>query len=170
MPPENNFAFIDSNNLYQAISGLGWKLDFAKFRKFLSDKYNVRQAYLFLGFMPANQAMYTTLQQKGYILVFKPTLTYGNGKTKGNCDADLVLKAMIEYGNYDKAVVVSGDGDFYSLIDYLKTQNKLKQVLVPDQNIYSALLKNINTASIKYLSFISPLRGKLEYFSRPKTP
>ena len=46
-------------------------------------------------------------------------LRYRDGHTKGNCDADLVLKAMVEYPNYEQAVIVNGDGDFYSLIDHL---------------------------------------------------
>ncbi len=160
---ENNAAFIDSNNLYQAMKMLGWKLDDGKFRKFLSDKYSVQKAYLFIGYMPKNQAMYTKLQQKGYILVFKPVLTYKDGTTKGNCDADLVLRAMVEYVNYDKAVIVAGDGDYYSLVDHLRTQNKLKQVLIPNEKRYSALLKKVNDEHLKYISFVSRMRSKLEY-------
>ncbi len=159
----NNAAFVDSNNLYQAMKVIGWKLNYDKFRVFLSDKYDIKKAYLFIGYLPQNQAMYTNLQQKGYILVFKPVLTLRNGTTKGNCDADLVLRAMIEYPNYDKAVIVAGDGDYYSLIDYLKTQGKLEQVLIPDEYHYSALLKKVNNDHLKYISFINRMRSKLEY-------
>jgi len=162
----NNAAFIDSNNLYKAVSALGWKLDNFKFRKFLSEKYDVRKAYLCIGYLPQNQAMYTNLQQKDYILVFKPVLTLKDGTTKGNCDADLVLRTMIEYPNYDKAVIVAGDGDYYSLIDYLKSQNKLEQVLIPNEFSYSALLKKVNDEHLKYTSFISSMRSKLEFFSK----
>jgi uncharacterized LabA/DUF88 family protein len=164
----NNFAFIDSNNLHQAMKFLGWKLDYGKFRVFLSDKYDIEKAYLFIGFMPENQTMYTNLQQKGYILVFKPVLTYKDGTTKGNCDADLVLKAMIEYQNYDKAVIVSGDGDYYSLVDYLKTQDKLEQLIIPNEFRYSALLKKVNGEHLKYISFLSRLQNKLEYVGSRK--
>src|SRR3989338_5606452 len=164
----NNAAFIDSNNLYKTMQGMGWRLDYAKFKVFLSDKYEVTKAYLFVGYLPQNQAMYTSLQEKGYILVFKPVLTRKDGSTKGNCDADLVLRAMIEYPNYDKAIIVAGDGDYYSLIDYLKTQDKLKQVLVPNEYSYSALLKKVNDEHLKYVSFVNRMRGKLEYFPKPE--
>ena len=160
----NNAAFIDSTNLYKAMETLGWKLDNLKFRTFLSDKYDVQKAYWHIGYLPQNQAMYTKLQQSDYILVFKPVLTLKDGTTKGNCDADLVLRAMIEYPNYDKAVIVAGDGDYYSLIDYLKSQDKLEQVLIPDESRYSALLKKVNDEHLKYISFISRMRSKLEYF------
>jgi uncharacterized LabA/DUF88 family protein len=164
----NNAAFIDSNNLYQAMKVIGWPLDYDKFRVFLSDKYDVAKAYLFIGYLPQNQAMYTNLQQKGYILVFKPVLTLKDGTNKGNCDADLVLRAMVEYPNYDQAVIVAGDGDYYSLIDYLKTQDKLAQVLVPNELRYSALLKKVNDEHLKYVSFINRMRSKLEYLPSPK--
>lgn len=159
----NNAAFIDSNNLYQAMKQVGWSLDYLKFRRFFREKYGTQKAYLFIGFMPENQVMYTKLQQQGYILVFKPVLKYKDGTTKGNCDADLVLRAMIEYPNYDKAVIVSGDGDYYSLIDHLKSKDKLEQLLIPNQFQYSALLKKVNDEHLKYISFISAMRNKLEY-------
>jgi len=146
------------------MKSLGWSLDYLKFRKYLWDKYHVQKAYVCIGFMPENQAMYTRFQQQNYILVFKPVLTLKDGTTKGNCDADLVLRAMIEYPNYDKAVIVSGDGDYYSLVDYLKAKDKLEQLLIPNEFRYSALLKKVNDEHLKYVSFVSSLRKKLEYF------
>lgn len=73
---------------------------------------------------------------------------------------------MVEYPNYDKAIIVAGDGDYYSLIDYLKAQSKLEQVLVPNEFRYSALLKKVNDEHLKYISFINRMRSKLEYFSK----
>jgi len=138
---ENNYAFIDSQNVNLSIQELGWKLDFRKFRIYLKDKYNISKAYLFIGYMAEHQDLYTNLQNFGYVLVFKPTLKYKDGSVKGNCDAELVLQAMIEFNNYDKAVIVTGDGDFHCLVQYLYAKDKLKHVLVPNQNKYSALLK-----------------------------
>jgi len=157
---ENNFAFIDSQNLNLSIQDLGWKLDFSRFRIYLKEKYKVKTAYLFVGFLPENQSLYNSLQKYGYVLIFKPTLKYKNGRVKGNCDAELVLQAMIDYANYDKAIIVSGDGDFYCLIHYLFKQNKLEKVLIPNKLSYSALLKK---AAANKLAFIDDLRKKLEY-------
>lgn len=42
----------------------------------------------------------------GYVLVFKPTLELPDGTVKGNVDTELVLHAMIQYKNYDKAILV----------------------------------------------------------------
>lgn len=156
---ENNFAFIDSQNVYLSIYSLGWKLDFARFRIYLKEKYGVTKAYLFIGYIEGNAPLYQTLQEAGFICIFKPTLRYKNGTTKGNCDAELVLQALIEYQSYDKAVIVTGDGDFYCLINYLILNNKLEAVLIPNRNKFSALLKL--KLFRPYLRFLSDLENKL---------
>jgi uncharacterized LabA/DUF88 family protein len=155
-----NYAFIDSQNLNLAIIDQGWRLDFKRFRIYLQDKYNIKKAFLFIGFIPKNQELYTMLQKFGYILIFKPTLELKDGKVKGNCDAELVLQAMIEYNSYEKAIVVTGDGDFYCLVDYLFRKNKLERLLVPNVKKYSTLLKPFAPNKI---DFMNNLRYKLEY-------
>lgn len=165
----NNFAFIDSQNLNLSIQDQGWKLDQIKFRTYLREKYAVTKAYIFIGYMEENKDLYKSLQEYGYVLIFKPTLKYKDGTTKGNCDAELVLQTMIDYAEYDKAVIVSGDGDFYCLSDYLEKKDKLECVLIPNQNKFSALLKKINKSDKKYLSFMNDLRPKLE-FKKKKAP
>ena len=157
---QNNYAFIDSQNLNLSIRDCGWKLNFAKFRIYLKDKYKVKKAFLFIGYVAGNEGLYTSLQKAGYIVIFKPTLEYkkeGERFTKGNVDAELVLHAMIEYPNYDKAVIVSGDGDFHCLIEYLEKQDKLLRLLIPDSNKYSALLRRFR----KYFNYLDRLDKKL---------
>jgi uncharacterized LabA/DUF88 family protein len=154
-----NYAFIDSQNLNLSILDQGWKLDYQRFCIYLKDKYSVGKAFLFIGFIPTQQALYASLQQYGYILIFKPTLDLKDGKVKGNVDAELVSHAMIEWNNYDKAVLVTGDGDFHCLVEYLKNKNKLHKLLVPNSKKYSALLRKFSGE----IAFINPLRGKLEY-------
>ena len=160
---ENNYAFIDSQNLNLAIRDQGWTLDFARFRKYLSDKYGVVKAFLFIGYVPTNQNLYTALQEQGYILIFKPTLVLKNGKIKGNVDAELVLHAMIEYQNYNKAVIVSGDGDFHCLIKYLKGRGKLEKLIIPNRVKFSSLLREFLPHDT---DFMNNLKGKLGYRKR----
>lgn len=157
---ENNFAFIDSQNLNLGIKSLGWKLDFLKFRKYLKEKYGVAIAYLFIGYVPQNQNLYSSLQEMGYVLVLKPTIPGEDGRIKGNVDADLVLHAMINYQKYNKAVIVSSDGDFYSLVKYLYDNKKLKFVISPYKDTCSVLLKRSAKGKI---IFMHNLRKKLEY-------
>lgn len=137
----NNCAFIDAQNVHLGIKSLGWDLDWTKFRIYLREKYAVSTAYLFIGFIQSNQNLYSELQKAGYILVFKPIILDGNGKAKGNCDADLVLQAILKINEYDKAVIVTSDGDFYSLVRHLYENNKLLFVFSPYVKTCSKLLK-----------------------------
>ncbi len=157
---EKNCAFIDSQNLNLGIKSLRWRLDFRKFRKYLTEKYSVVTAYLFIGYIQQNQDLYASLQKAGYILIFKPVLPDKDGNVKGNVDADLVLQAMIEYPNYDQALIVTSDGDFYSLVKYLYDNKKLKAVLSPYVKTCSSLLKK---SAKEKIIFMNNLRSKLEY-------
>ncbi len=155
---KNNYAFIDSQNVNLNIRSQGWKVDWKRFRVYLSEHYKVSKAFLFIGYVLGNDKLYTNLQEAGFICIFKPTLEYKDGHTKGNCDAELVLHTMIQLKNFDKAIIVTGDGDFYCLVQYLLENNKLEKVLVPNQNKYSALLKKF---AKKNIAFMNDLKNKI---------
>ncbi|MBI4085930.1 MAG: NYN domain-containing protein [Candidatus Liptonbacteria bacterium] len=165
---ENNYAFIDSQNLNLAVRDLGWKLDFGRFRKYLADKYGITKAFLFIGYVAGNEALYSRLQDFGYNCVFKPTLELPSGRVKGNVDAELVLHTMIQYPNFDRAVIVTGDGDFYCLVEYLSKQNKLRKVIIPNQYRYSGLLKKLCPPDNNIFNFMNSLKEKLRYAENEK--
>jgi len=160
-----NYAFIDGQNLHKGIQELGWSLDYRRFRIYLKEKYDVGKTFIVMGYVATNAELYTALQNYGYTLIFKPILTYKDGKVKGNCDADLVLNVMTRIGEFEQAVIVSGDGDFYCLIKYLNDRSKLRMILVPDENSYSALLKSFAAGR---LAGINVQRKKLEYRKTPR--
>jgi uncharacterized LabA/DUF88 family protein len=113
---------------------------------------------LFIGYIDDNQPLYAKLKQAGYIVIFKPTLKLPDGTVKGNVDADLVLHAIVELNNYDKAIIVSGDGDFYCLVEYLYNNNKLSKLMIPNQYSFSSLLKRFISSAV----FINQLQKKLK--------
>jgi uncharacterized LabA/DUF88 family protein len=165
------FAFIDSQNLNLSIRNdvikkgkavyKGWKLDFKQFYIYLKDVHRVSRAYIFIGYKSGNEKLYTYLQECGFICIFKPSLEIkinGISKIKGNCDAEMVLHTMIQYQNFDQAIVVSGDGDFYCLIEYLKDNNKLNKLLIPNKHQYSSLLTKFS----EYFEYVNNLKHKLE--------
>jgi uncharacterized LabA/DUF88 family protein len=158
------FAFIDSQNLNLGTLDFGWKLDFAKFRLYLRNKYSVKKAYLFIGYIEKNAKLYQKLQEWGYILIFKPVLSIKKDKKityKGNVDAELVLHTMIQKENFQKAIIISGDGDFYCLVEYLCNKELLEKVMTPNSK-YSSLLREFG----RYIVDITPLRNRLEYKRR----
>jgi len=120
----------------------------------------VMNNYNFIGYISGNQDLYLFLQKAGYVLMFKPTIPDDDGNVKGNIDTDLVLQAMIDYHKYDKAVIVSSDGDFYSLVNYLYKKNKLEYVISPYKATCSSLLKK---SAKEKIVFIDNLQKKLRF-------
>jgi uncharacterized LabA/DUF88 family protein len=178
------YAFIDSQNLNLGIQNAGWKMDWKKFRKFLADNYGVTKAFMFIGYVPEQEDMYEKLFQSGYAVVLKPTYDMTKPRPedqvdpdqaksnkdekkqiKGNIDADLVLWVMKEMPNYKKAIIISGDGDFYSLVEYLHEQGKLLKILTPSWK-YSNLYNRFED----YIDRIDQHRRELAYktFKKPK--
>lgn len=149
---ENNYAFIDAQNTHRSILDLGWKIDWKKFRIYLKEKYSVTKAFLFIGYIQKNKALYKKLQDSGFICIFKDIVKINKTLIKGNVDAELVLKVMIEFSNFEQGIIVSGDGDFGCLIEYLDSQNKLKAVLVPNMYKYSKLIKKRAKKKIYFLN------------------
>ena len=156
----NNYAFIDSQNLYLGVKSQGWKIDYGRFFVYLKDKYKVDKAFLFIGYLAGNEALYTMMQKAGFILIFKPTLEVkkdNNVIIKGNVDAELVLHTMIEYQRFNQAVIVSGDGDFHCLVEYLDQNHKLLKLMVPNKHGFSRLLRKFR----QYVVYIQDLREKI---------
>ena len=155
-----NHAFIDSQNVHLAIRDLGWTLDWARFRRYLTDKYDVETAFVFIGYVPGNEGLYAYLQRAGFVVIHKPTLEVRRGRDviiKGNVDAELVLHTMIEWNNYDRAVIVSGDGDFHCLIEHLIKHHRLLKLIIPNPRKYSALLRVFH----QHIVYMHTLRQKL---------
>ncbi|OGH70632.1 MAG: hypothetical protein A3C90_01760 [Candidatus Magasanikbacteria bacterium RIFCSPHIGHO2_02_FULL_51_14] len=157
----NNYAFIDSQNVNLAIRGQGWILDWKRFRVYLREKYQVGRAYLFLGYLKEQEKMYDVLQSHGFDLIFKPVIRHGRNSVKANVDAELVLQAMIDFDIYTRAVIVTGDGDFYCLVHYLKQQSKLERLIIPNRYQYSVLLRD--TVPLSFVTFMNDLEERLEY-------
>lgn len=151
---KNNYAYIDGNNLYRGVKNSGWKIDFFRFRKWLSDKYGIDTAYYFIGLVPKEKDMYEALQKTGFALIFKEVVYNGNGKAKGNCDADLVLRAArdVYENSCEKLVLVTSDGDYACLVKFLQEKDKLKVILSPGAQEKCSILLKRTGAPITYLN------------------
>ena len=159
---KNNIAFIDGQNLYLGLTDSDWKADYKKFRNFLTQKFSVTEAYYFLGYiMEENTNLYYALQKSGFIVSFREHSQAMAGKKKGNVDVEIVFEMMRNLvdnpENFNKIVLVSGDGDYKKCIDYLIKKDK--RILFPN-NKYSSLYDKIDN---KYKMRIQDIRNKIEY-------
>jgi uncharacterized LabA/DUF88 family protein len=153
----NNIAFVDVQNLYMGttLSDNSWKVDLFKFRIYLEKKYGAKEAYYFLGYVQeVNQEIYSEIQKAGFILVFKQHNPAMLGKKKGNVDTDIVfeiMKKIYKRKDFDKIILVSGDGDYKLLVDFLIEENKFKKILFPNRRYRSSLYKELSNNYFTYL-------------------
>ena len=156
----NTIAYVDFSNLKFGISQSGWSLDYKSFRSWLRDKFGVTKAILFMGLIPNNFELYNYLQNIGYDISFKPTITNKEGRTKGNVDGELILSIARDFyeNNLKNAVLVSGDGDYHCIVEFLKEKNILVQIVSPNRKYLSLLLKRTNVPIVILDQFIEKLK------------
>src|SRR3989338_3945773 len=149
-----NYAFIDGQNLYMATTKRGidpWVVDLKRFRIYLSEKYNVVNAFYHLGYVQDTsnaQEIYEKIQSAGFLLVFRQHSEAMIGNKKGNVDSDIIfsiMKRLYKKEDFEKIVLVSGDGDYKNLVDFLIEENRFKKLLFPDGKRASSLYKKIGS-------------------------
>ena len=166
-----NQAFIDGQNLYMNTKSYGWKINLARFRVYLREKYNVETAYYFLGAVDEEQQkLYETIQKAGFILTFREHNQSMIGKKKGNVDTDIVFTVMekiAEREKFDKVVLVSGDGDYVKMVQYLIKKNKFAKLLAPNKKSMSSLYRPFTP---KYTDFLDrpDIKRKIAFVSKGK--
>ncbi len=155
--PADNYAFIDGTNLHLSAKALGIRIDYRRFRVYLRENLGIGVAYYFVGYVEENSGLYERLENAGFKMVYKRVSRAKDGQVKGNCDAELVLQAMIDFHAYKKAVIVSSDGDFGCLVRHLNEQGKLRQVLACSRQGCSHHLRTAAGSRVAYLEGIRHL-------------
>ncbi len=163
-----NIAFIDGQNLYMGTAKREvdpWRIDLQRFRVYLEQKYHVVKAYYFLGYVQEiHQDLYEEIQQARFVLIFREHNPTMMGKKKGNVDSDIIfhtMKKLYKKEDFTKIVLVSGDGDYKLLVDFLIEENRFEKILFPDRKRASSLYKKIGARYFDALD-IAEVRFKIE--------
>ena len=165
-----NYAFVDGQNLHLGTTNADtpWKINLERFRIYLQTKYNVDKAFYYLGYVQEGediQKLYERIQSAGFVLVFRQHTAAMLGKKKGNVDSDIIfniMKRMYMKEDFDKVVLVSGDGDYKMLVDFLISEERFEKILFPNSAYRSSLYKSIS--STFYASLDDPsTKKKIEY-------
>lgn len=165
-----NIAFIDGQNLHCGTINDNWKIDYKRLRVYLADKYRITEAYYFLGHARENQStLYTYLRQAGFAVIFKEHTEKLATAKKGNVDADIVFEVMkniIETKDLKNVVLISGDGDYKKLVDYLIEKNLFKKILFPNKMFASSLYKKLGS---EFFDYLYNIKSYIEYKPRKIT-
>lgn len=126
------YAFIDASNIIYGAKDEGWLIDQKKLFKYLKQKFNISKAFFYFGKDSKNLAQAKFLKMLelfGYTLRVKEIKRYYK-RTKANCDVDLTMDMLLLQDKYFKAIVLSGDGDFLPLFEYLKIKAKKEIIII----------------------------------------
>lgn len=139
----SNYAYIDGQNLKMGTidTNPSWQIDLRRFRVYLREKYNVEKAFYYMGYV-IDGAKYEKLY-----------------------DVLNVMKRTYLKEPFDKIVLVSGDGDYKALVDFLIEQNKFEKILFPNKKFASSLYKQLEPKYFDYLNYPS-VQHKIEYQKR----
>lgn len=169
-----NLAFIDGQNLYMGTAKQEkgqWRIDLARFRVYLKEKYSVDEAYYFLGYVQEeNQELYDEIQKAGFILKFREHNPAMIGKKKGNVDSDIIfhiMKKVYKKEDFEKIILVSGDGDYKLLVDFLIEENRFEKILFPNMDFASSLYNKLSNKYFLYLDD-KDIKAKIAVDNRDK--
>lgn len=112
--------FFDMSNLYFAAKDMGIRIDYARLLDFLVGERRLQRAYAYLGVAPEDEnshSFITWLSRNGFRVRTKLLRRYEDGTTKANLDMELAIDLLTQAPHIDVAIIVSGDGDFVSLVD-----------------------------------------------------
>ncbi|MFZ1720639.1 MAG: NYN domain-containing protein [Candidatus Moraniibacteriota bacterium] len=161
-----NIAFIDGQNLYMGTAKHEqnpWRINLKRFRVYLEQKYGIAKAYYFLGYVQeTRQELYEEIQAAGFVLVFREHNAAMLGKKKGNVDSDIIfhiMKKLYKEEDFQKVFLISGDGDYKMLVDFLIEEKRFGKMLFPNRQFASSLYKKLGS---EYFDYLESVRGKIE--------
>lgn len=122
--------FIDGSNLYATSKALGFDIDYRRLLSEFQGRGTLLRAFYYTTVIEDQEfssirPLIDWLDYNGYTVVTKLTkefvdATTGRRKVRGSMDVDLAVSAMELAEHVDQIVLLSGDGDFRSLVEALQ--------------------------------------------------
>jgi len=124
---KRTFAFVDAANMiYRDTDKNPWKIDLKKLIRYLRERFGVSRVFYFAGVDNRNEKqlkLYQKMKSWGYELRLNEVKNFVNTKgefyQKADVDARMAFESMKYEDEYDQAVFITGDGDFYWLFEHL---------------------------------------------------
>ena len=154
-------VFIDASNIYFSQRTLGWRIDFKKLLAYFKKNTDLHRMAFYGALNPDNdreRKFHDFLEIIGYTVKHKkikfikdPSDQERGGHHKGNIDVDLTIDAVHLRDEYDSFVLLSGDGDFESLLKYLKAYKKRCVVMSTKGHVSIELIRQAKFIDFKKL-------------------
>lgn len=129
---EKTGLFVDGANTFSAAKALGFDVDYARLRNFLEKQCYLITANFYTALLENEynniplHPLVTWLQYNGYNVVTKDARMYnqlqGTPRIKGNMDVEMAVDIMRVADKLEQIILLTGDGDFRYLIEYLQKE------------------------------------------------
>lgn len=157
--------FIDGSNYFYMTKNLEWDVDYKRLLTYCSKYGEVVDAYYYTGSLNDNSqnSFFNALQSFGYAVKTKPVKTIidndsGSKHQKANLDIEIALDMINYIDNYDIAVLASGDGDFKSVLELVKSRGKSFEIISAN----STMAKELREICGMHYTDISHIRNSIE--------
>lgn len=130
-------VFIDLQNIYLAVKTIEQKskINFSVLKEYLHSSEAVVMMSVFTCFDPEYKSQIDFINHLGllgYRVVSKPLKKLPDGTTKANMDLEMAMEVMNQAPHLDEIVLITGDGDFTPLVNYLCSLGKFVRIIGPD--------------------------------------
>lgn len=135
-------VLIDVQNLYWSARNLyRSRVDFGQVLKLAVNKRNLIRAFAYVIRTKTGEEklFFDALTKLGIETRIKDLQEFFGGMKKGDWDVGMAIDAVKTAPNVDTVVLVSGDGDFIPLVEYLKNQGKRVEVIAFGRTASSGL-------------------------------
>lgn len=137
-------VFVDVQNMYYSAKNLyGSKVNFGEILKTaVAGRKLIRAlAYVIKAQNIDEQKFFEALDKQGFELKMKDLQVFYSGNKKGDWDVGIAIDAIRLIDKIDVVVLVTGDGDFAPLVEYLKNHGQYVEVIAFGSSA-SSLLRN----------------------------
>ncbi len=140
-------VFIDTQNMYYSARNLFKRK--VNFKNIVEDAVAGRKLIRSLAYVIRTQSddarpFFEALQKAGIETREKDLLEYDSGHKKGDWDVGLAIDVVQMLDVLDVVVIISGDGDYQPLVDYVKSRGRMVEVMAFRATTSSALIEVVD--------------------------
>src|SRR3989338_5458620 len=146
-PNQRVGVFVDVQNMYYSAKNLyGRRVNFSQI---LSTAASSRQliraiAYVIKASMPEEQSFFDALEKAGFEVKSKEVQIFPGGVKKGDWDVGIALDMIRLAPRLDVLILVSGDGDYVPLVEYLQNQGHRVEVVAFGKSTSAKLIAEVD--------------------------
>lgn len=152
------YVFIDAANILYSQQTLKWRVDYKKLKDYFLKECDLQGIFFYTGRVGAydkQNKFLKKMESNGYNVKAKEVkrieVVPNTYEWKGNLDVELTIDALKNTDNFDTCILMSGDSDFASLLDELKSRKKWVIVMSTRGHISKELLDKAKYIDLRKL-------------------